>query len=101
MRDKLQDAVDRRKEAYGVLAGTKAAESLAREDFCSAYARQAGLVKSIFPDDRQVQELFFDTFRKSASDPDEDEGGGGTPGGGGGGTPGGGGGGTPGGGSGS
>jgi hypothetical protein len=75
-RDVLQTRVDARKTAYETLAAAKAAEGLAREDFCSAYVRQAGLIKSIFPDDRQLQELFFDTFRKSPSTASEDEGGG-------------------------
>jgi hypothetical protein len=64
-RNELQAAVDRRKAGYTTLAGAMTAAMIAREDFCTGYSKEIGLIRSIYPNDRTMQEFFFDTFRKS------------------------------------
>jgi len=71
----LQTALDRRKEAYRVRTTARTAEMICRADFCTAYSREMGLIRSIFPDDRKMQELFFDIFKHSAKEEAEEEGG--------------------------
>jgi hypothetical protein len=71
-RDAMQTALDSRKAAYGVLATAMAAEMMAREDFCTGYSKEAGLIRSIYPSDRRMQDFFFDTFKKSRGDDEEE-----------------------------
>jgi hypothetical protein len=71
-RNELQAAVDRRKAAYATLAGAMTAEMIAREDFCTGYSKEIGLIRSIYPNDRTMQEFFFDTFRKSGGSVEDD-----------------------------
>ena len=71
--ERLQTGLDRRVEAYGTVSGARTAELMCREDFCTAYSKEMGLIRALYPDDRTMQEFFFDTFKKSSKDDEDDE----------------------------
>lgn len=83
VRDRLEAALAARTAAYGVVAQARVTETMAREDFCTAYSKDAGLIRSIYPKDTARREFFFDTFGSTPSasgddaedeEPAEDEG---------------------------
>jgi hypothetical protein len=71
VRDRLTAALEQRRAATSALVQTRVADMLAREDFCAAYSREAGLIRSIFPRDAERRELFFDSWTRSANRDEE------------------------------
>jgi hypothetical protein len=66
-RDRLAAALQERDSARAALSMVRANELAAREDFVAAYSKDAGLLRALFPTDRQRQELFFDQWRATPS----------------------------------
>lgn len=70
--DKLRDALKQRKAAYSKLSEARSAHMEAREDFCSIYDKDIGLIRSLFPRDRSTQEFFFERGDSRSEKPTED-----------------------------
>jgi hypothetical protein len=66
-RVKYESALTARRTAMEKAADLRAKRDAAREDFLDVYAAAAGEVKSEFPRNRQMQDLFFDTVSDAAS----------------------------------
>ncbi len=60
----------------GLLRGDTfdAAGSVAREEFCTAYSKDEGVIRSLYPTDRARREFFFDTWGTGSMSGGDDEG---------------------------
>ncbi|HWN69020.1 MAG TPA: hypothetical protein VNM90_15385 [Haliangium sp.] len=75
-RARYESAIEMRNEAERQVVSARAARNAAKERFLDLYAEIAGQIRSIFPRDRRMQDLFFDDLsprkRRYAGEPDDD-----------------------------
>jgi DnaJ-domain-containing protein 1 len=75
-RTRYEGAIEMRNEAERQVVIARAARNAAKERFLDLYADIAGQIRSIFPRDRRMQDLFFDDVdprrRRYASEPDDE-----------------------------
>ena len=57
--ERMKATLGQRAEAHAAVARARAAEMMAREDLCRAYAKHVGPIWQLYPQDRQMRELFF------------------------------------------
>jgi hypothetical protein len=75
-RTRYEGAIELRSEAERQVVSARAARNAAKERFLDLYAEIAGQIRSIFPRDRRMQDLFFDDLtprrRRYAGEPDDE-----------------------------
>jgi hypothetical protein len=72
-REAYEAALSAREEGYSAVGLARAQRDLAKEDFLDAFAEFSGRVKTRFPRDREMQQMFFDSERESSGVSKDDD----------------------------